>query len=778
MKTLFPIFFLLLANLIFFYQSVILHKVPLPADIPTGVYYPWLDYKWPGYPAGVPVKNPLLSDVTSLFYPLKIYALSSIRQGHWSLWNPLLFAGYPLVGNIQLGLFNFTNFLFLIFSASSAWTIYIFLQPFFAAVFMYFFLRDLALDKFSALFGSIAFAYSGFSLIWLEYGIHGYVLATIPALFLLAGRFLRTLNIKYALFFSVFLAWQVFSGYPQLTLYTLIFLSLWLFCAIKAPLKTLLVFFTFVVLGILIASVQLIPGAELVSLSQRVGETVSGGSEVAFLQWSQFLSPIAPDFFGHPSTYNYWGPGDYTNNSGYVGVVVLVMVLLGLPRLSSGFVKFSAIAAIASYLLAFPSPVSSLLYSLPLFSAATATRILAFFTFFAALLAAHGFSRLKFHLSFNRYFPSLFVLLLLAMSFFGVLVAHFYLKSPVLMVTLRNLIPPLTISFLVFLILFNFKYRRLLLVLIMTAELFRFGWKYNPFVPAGLIFPPTPLTDYLQSRPKSYRVLGGDVWPPNLWLAYGLSSVNGYDAAYPALIARLLSVADGVPIEYPKGRIGDLNRYDSPLLNLMSIRYLLALNRDPNRRLDPAGSPSAEFIQPQLRPVFKDKTVTVLENSKALPKYSLIPSALVLSNEHEVMSHLLSTSFDPSRQLVISSSSENFPSTIPSDFLGSIKEISESPDKIKILYDSSHPAFILATQTFFPGWQATVDNIPHKIYRADYAFQTVFVPKGEHTVTFTYSPTSYKIGTWLTLSALILIPVIYVISNRRQATSKRPSGLV
>jgi len=38
-----------------------------------------------------------------------------------------------------------------------------------------------------------------------------------------------------------------------------------------------------------------------------------------FLPWSGLITIVAPDFFGNPATYNYWGIGDYFNLADLVG---------------------------------------------------------------------------------------------------------------------------------------------------------------------------------------------------------------------------------------------------------------------------------------------------------------------------------------------------------------------------------------------------------------------------------------------------------------------------
>src|SRR3990167_10395506 len=139
LKRYFPILFLVLAVLVFFHKSVIDSAVP------------------------------------PLIYPQKIYAMSQIKSGMLPLWNPLMFNGYPLMANFQSAVFNPFNVFFLLARPAVAWSWYIAFQPFLAGLFTYLLLRYLRLSVWPALFGAIAFAFSGFSLIWLEYGIHGYV---------------------------------------------------------------------------------------------------------------------------------------------------------------------------------------------------------------------------------------------------------------------------------------------------------------------------------------------------------------------------------------------------------------------------------------------------------------------------------------------------------------------------------------------------------------------------------------------------------------------------
>jgi hypothetical protein len=51
-----------------------------------------------------------------------------------------------------------------------------------------------------------------------------------------------------------------------------------------------------------------------------------------------------------------------------------------------------------------------------------------------------------------------------------------------------------------------------------------------------------------------------------------------------------------------------------------------------------------------------------------------------------------------------------------------------------------------------PGWQAWVDDKPTDLLRANYVLRALWIPEGEHTITFKFQPLSYRIGNSMMLA--------------------------
>lgn len=765
-----PVFLVIFITLIFFWKVTIKNEVPIPGDFVVGVYYPWLDYKW-GYAVGVPVKNPLTTDVVSFTYPMQTLAIDLLKKWQAPLWNPLILAGSPLLANFQSAPFSPTNFVYFLFDKLSAWSLQIILQHVLAAFFTYILLRHWKVSKVGSLLGGLIFAFSGFNLIWSQWNGHTLAAAFIPLILFFEDRYLLNGRWFDGIGISLSFALLFLSGYPQVAMYLLIAVVLLWIVRIWKDKKwftktvTISIFF---ILGIGIAAFQILPGAELLSLSQRAVEPHP--FEWAFLPWSKIITFFAPDYFGNHSTQNYWGPQDYTSNTGFVGVVATIFSLIAVKLIKKRTeVLYCFIVMIVSLMFAFPTPISIYLWESGLLglNAASAHRSLVLFNLAVGLLAGFGvdaFLKKKVKMAFPLFIPFMILIVFLAYALLspGEEIVRGIDKYKV---ALRNLIFPGAVFVASAIMLWISKARSermkkvtIYLILAMTVfELFRFGWKFTPFSPRYIVFPTTPVIEFLQKQEKPVRVTGSRVIPINMRMPYELESLEGYDAVYPLRISQFIAaINSGKSGTDPVGRYGTVDNITSPLMDLVNTKYYLAIKRNAKGDPDPNGKIPDIFDPRRFKVAFEDKSVAVLESKSVLPRAFMVYDWEVEANDRAILDKLLSKDFPLSRKIIIEEPLL-IGHTNPK-VTGEVRYSSYQQQESIINVNTQTSGLLFVSDTWYPGWKAYVDGAETKIYRADFAFRAVPIPAGTHEVQMIYRPDFFYSGLKISgLSAFFLL---------------------
>lgn len=763
-----PIGVIAFVVLIFFHPVWLQHLHPIPGDFIVGTYFPWLDYKW-GNIVGVAVKNPIISDAVSINYPLKSMAIDLIKSGRIPLWNNDMFAGFPLLANTQLALFSPTSVLYFLLPKIWAWTGQIVLQPFLAALFTYLLLRHFKLSKVSSMFGGLVYAFSGFNLIWMEWNERTLVAAFMPLILLIVDKIIVEKKLIYALALSILMALQFFSGYPQLIIYTGILCLIWVvFKRGFLNKKVVGLIPLSILLGLFLISIQLLPAFELLVNSQRVSEVIS--NVLLYLPLQNLITFVAPDFFGNHATGNFWGVGNYTLNVGYSGVITLALAAVATFYLfKKTEVKFFLSILFISLLLALENPISIFIWKSGFlgFGPSSNTRALVLANFSLAGLSAFAIDfAIKTKRKINL-FPGIIIVFMIFLVFALTFIARSNASSLVLrnnyLVGMRNLAPPLAfVIFMTILLIirnFYFNSRRLrfivatLIIILSIVELFRFGWKYTPFSKAEYIFPETPVITLLKNVEKPNRILPGDVIPMNMWVAYGMESLSGYNAAYPAVIAKYIAVSNGGNKDVlAQGTYGTLELFTSKLTDIANGEYLLIKNIDIQK-------PYKDLIaNGDLVKVFSDRSVTIYKKTGALPRAVFVTDWSVLSGD-KIFDKLLDPKFNPAKEVVL----EKEPAVSPSNEanISNVKYISYSPNESQIEVSTQQAGILFVSDTFYTGWQAYIDGNSTEILRANYAFRAIEVPKGAHKIVFIYDPKSFRIGEWISFAGLVILIALF-----------------
>jgi Bacterial membrane protein YfhO len=101
---------------------------------------------------------------------------------------------------------------------------------------------------------------------------------------------------------------------------------------------------------------------------------------------------------------------------------------------------------------------------------------------------------------------------------------------------------------------------------------------------------------------------------------------------------------------------------------------------------------------------------------------------------------------------------------------GTVKVLSQRATEVRLEVHRDTPGWVVARQTWFPGWTATVNGDGAEVKRADVAFSAVAVPGGTSEVILRYRPASVRYG--LLISAVSLVGlVVWVVAAAAAAAA-------
>lgn len=730
-KLLVPLIWIFLC-LIFFYP-VFLGKLPAPLDTIVGLYHPFREVVWNELTAGVPFKNFLITDPVRQQIPWRFLGVESISKLQFLSWNPYSFSGTPLTANIQSAVFYPLNILFFIFPFIYSWSLLIILTPVLSGLFMYLYLRTIKLSKESSFIGSLAFAFSGFMIAWMEWGTLGQVLLWLPLILTLKEKILLKFSWKWLILLSLSEVSMLLAGHVQISVYVVIFSTIYLITRLISYHDSKKVY-PFL-LNALIVFILIIPQYysffQFVRLSARSYDLPDWQASSWFLPINQTIQFIAPDFFGNPSTLNYWGEWNYGEFIAYIGIVPLILYLIALVMVKNNLSLFYKLSVVVILLLIIRNPVSEIPFKLriPFLDSAQPTRMLSILVFCASVLSAYGFDYLM-SLKNNQKEKRLWLCLLFPV-FIILILWLITIKGPNLEVSQRNLILPTFFVITSAVALYSYlkvKTKVLLyfLIIVTFVDLFRFGHKYLSFSSSQYFYPQTKTIEFLNSQQKPFRIMTIDrrIMPPNFSIMYKLQDVSGYDPLYLLRYGTLVnSWQNNNPAIYPGrfNRIITPENYDSFITDLLNVKYILSLS---------------DINSSKLKLVFTEGETRIYENINVLPRAFLVNRIVKAEDDHNEVDLMFQNQSLLSTTAISQSRIDVDGSDIREEEKAVINNYSEN--NIEITVNTSKTRLLLLSDIYYPGWIAYVDDNPVNIYQVDYLLRAVIVPEGLHKVNFEY----------------------------------------
>ncbi len=789
LKTILPVFFIFGLLLVIFHP-ILRNFLLVPYDALAGTYYPWFDHQW-GYPVAVIVKNIAISDVFAQLFPWRSVAMEALRHFQLPLWNPYSFSGTPLLANWQSAPFYPLNLLLLLFGDNLGWTLLAVSQPFLALIFTYLFLKRIGIKSISSLTGAVIFAFSGFMTTYLQYNTTGHILLWLPLLLYLFETFITTRRSWSLILIPFVSAFISLGGFFQPALYVYLLATsylLWKFVTIKQSKSAIYILIIFFLLGLGLAGIQLLPVAELLNRSIRQLDHNIVEYGYGLLPLKNITTLFAPDFFGNPVTYNFWGFLQYQETAGYFGIVTFILIFAFIFRqYRHPLYYYLLVWFLVSLTLAYDNPLSRLIYTsqFPLLSTGYASRWYMVTGITAALMAAIGLDSLNRRLLFKYCLMAL--LLSIQVTAFAYASRYLFTHSlarlspdivaslTTISVAFRNSLLPLAFMGCLTLACLIFKNIRILsfvVLLLVSADLVRFTTKFTSFSPAHLSSDQMPVIQFLKQNLGYYRLEkeAGPLMPSNTWTNFRFSSPSGYDPLIDKNYATWYRVYNQNPLDSTNyTRYLEWVNYNSPFLDLASVKYILTLKRDKDGIFSSSGDRFYyNFPVKKFNRVFEDETVVVFENPTVMSRVSLFDQFDVQS-DNKMAFQILSNGFDFHNRLVINATPSA--STFKKSPTDQANIVHFEPNQVIITTNTQHSTLLLLTDTDYPGWLATIDNQPTKIYTADGVYRAIELPAGQHEVKFMYQPKSFQLGLLVTFSSLVTTLALIFILKRSKLTS-------
>ena len=261
---------------------------------------------------------------------------------------------------------------------------------------------------------------------------------------------------------------------------------------------------------------------------------------------------------------------------------------------------------------------------------------------------------------------------------------------------------------------------------------------------------------------------------PPLALMLGLDSVRGYNPMdilrYRRYLQRIAGDDGPVP---PFRQVLNFPILRKPLLDLLGVRYLVeptdptglpADSRPPSR--DPRWRRVLDEPRPITFNIFAGTRplppYTVFENLDAFPRAFVVPHIAPQPLPSRLSAAMATTDFR--RHAFLDGYPPNPSPTPPNAAFRPATILESLPNRVRVVADSPTPGALILTDPWFPGWTATLDGRPTRLYRANDLFRGIAFPAGRHEVDFRFDPDSFRIGRALSLATLASLMIVSLLS--------------
>jgi hypothetical protein len=664
-------------------------------------------------------------DFHNVQLPMIAFLRDELAHGRFALWNPYNYAGYPVFANIQACLFHPLVLAGAWISSRLPWDSLpillewiVVLQVWIGGIAAYHLFRALGLASPPSWAGAVMFETGSYFASRPEHIDAMMSAAWMPLAWLAVWRLRDKFRLDWLALLAFALGMSVWGGFPQAT--AAVFGSTIVFAALLAALRMArprLIAFAGCgwILGILLTAVPFIPTTQLTQLSvakYRADYLGTGGG----LYWQSLVSLVSPDHYHIFNLQQFNGPWDPSFLYLYSSIAGLVLAIFSLVfRPGRNAALFGLMLLFGTlWMLGDKTPLWRALY--PLLPDKIRIGIHPEYTYCIFSLAIAGLAAVGLNALPAPHLARWAIALVIAVDLF--LVGS---GRPMNLTSDRGVTPD--------------------------------AFDGNETLLSGV-------RDYVDqgTPPSRFDTVDASMdWTTGAPIL-GIPSAAGISPMAPANSIQLrLFLHAG----YRWGWNYPLDKIDSPIVDLLNVKYVVAGSPASAARLSTAG---------KFRHLASLPGTEIFENTGVFPRFFLVHQIRIAASLEEARSLILNRDVDLRRTAIVN---QNIP--LQNISLGAgvgsepLKTLKYEPNRIEISAQPSAPALLVLSETFYPGWKAWVDNQPAPIYETDIALRGIVVPPGAHVIRMEYQPVILTLSIGISLATAISL-VISAFFYRRTAS--------
>jgi len=727
------------------------------------------------------------TDMIFEFVSWRAYFADSLCHGHLPLWNPFTYGGQPFLGGFESAVLYPPNLLYLCLPLAPAINFSMLLHLVILGWGMERWATRRGLDPWAAGLAGFVMPLSGavFPHVYAGHLSNLCTMAWAPWIFLGLETWIWQGHRRGLFLASAAICLQILAGHIQYFFYTAVAVGIQSFVLSVAEPAARRRAIPGVVgcylAAMALGAAQLLPGLAAAGEGVRQQKLDYVVAAAFSFPPENFLTVIAPGFFGNLGAPIYWGRWSLWEMSLFIGAggpLLIAIALCGMGRKRRGTILDLVIAGLLLVLaLGFHTPVFNLLYGF-----------------------APGFGHFR---SWSKFiFPAtLFLVLVMATG------ADALLRGKKIPRTIAwgGLLAGLIAGGAGFVLLFNPEGIAGLLNLVSMsresllppAAFTRPDFIHEAGIHAGLslglagliLIAAGVILLFLEEQPLLRWALPGLLMVEMIGFVAGQITVSPFSDAMPDALRqfvaahpgdyRVLDFVDsntGANTGSNNGFLlgaGDLGGNNPSVLRRYAEFINFTQGGDPDHATQYLFFNSIPPLYAMLRFRYAfvptSEGVRVVESATPpLPRLLLVSEGKVLAGRNAIFSAMHDPSFDPSKTVLLESEPEPHPEP---GATGAARLISDLPDELTIEADTDRPTLLLITDLYDHNWRAEAlpDSVQqsYHLMPADYILRAVPLAAGHHHLKIVYAPTTFPIAIGISVAAWTFWIGLFVRDWRR-----------